>query len=483
MRVLLASSEAHPFAKVGGLGDVVGALPRFLRRLGVDARLILPKYKGIEERGFPLAYRGTIDCEIASSVVEAQILESGWGGVPAYLVEKDEYFLRDHVYGTPDGDYEDNCERFAFFCKAAIESIKVTGFLPEVIHCNDWETALIPVYLRTLHKEDPVLQGVATVLTIHNIGYQGIFSRYDMHVLGLGWEYFTPEYLEFFGMINCLKGGIRFSDVITTVSNKYREEIMTEQFGFGLEGVLRERSSDLYGVLNGVDYEEWNPEKDPFIPERYGKEDLHKKAVCKSFLQQTLGLERRDVPVVATISRLVEQKGIDVIVASVPGMLSLDTQYVILGNGERRYEDALMRLSREFCGRMCVLPQYDERLAHVIQAGSDMFLAPSRYEPCGLAHMSGMRYGTVPIVHAVGGLDETVVDCDEHLQQGTGFKFHDLSEGRLLETLRRAINLWHHRDVWAALMRRCMEQDFSWESSALAYKEVYRKAMERHARI
>ena len=464
------------------MGDVAGALPKALRRLGVDARVILPKYKGIEGKGLPLIPTGKgLACEIGASIVEGKLLESTYDGVPAYLIEKDEYFLRDYVYGTPEGDYQDNCERFTFFCKATIESMRVTGFIPDVVHCNDWETALIPVFLRTVYKDDPLLRRVATLFTIHNLGYQGIFWRHDMHILGLGWEYFTPEYLEFFGMINLLKGGIVFSDLITTVSSKYREEIMTEEFGFGLDGVLRKRSEDVYGVLNGIDYEEWNPETDPFIPERYGEEDLGKKHACKIFLKQRLRLLEGETPLIATISRLAEQKGIGLILASLPEILSLGVQYVILGDGESRYEEALLSISRQFRGSMHASLGYDERLAHLILAGSDMCLLPSRYEPCGLTQMSAMRYGTVPIVHGVGGLDETVIDCTADPDLGTGFKFYGLTKERLLDAVGRAVSLWRQREAWRALMKRCMRQDFSWHRPALAYKNLYGKAIGRHS--
>ena len=291
MKILLASSEIYPFAKTGGLADVAGALPKALKKIGVDVRVIMPKYKGIEEKGFPIAHKDYVfSCPISQRAVSGEIVESEYDGIPAYLVEKDEYFYRDYLYSTPDGDYLDNAERFIFFSKSILEALKVTGWFPDVLHCNDWQTGLVPLFLRMLYKDDPNLAKVGTLLTIHNLGYQGLFWHYDMHLLNLGWEIFTPEYLEFYGKINFLKGGIVSSDVINTVSKKYSEEIQTPEFGAGLDGVLRSRKSDLYGIVNGVDYDDWSPDADAYIPAKFTAETISQKASDKAALQKAFGL-------------------------------------------------------------------------------------------------------------------------------------------------------------------------------------------------
>jgi len=386
MKILIVSPEIFPFVKTGGLADVTGALPKALRSLGVEARVILPKHKGIEELGFPMRYHNQkISCQVSQSFVDAEIVESEYDGITAYLVEKDEYYYRDYLYSTPDGDYLDNAERFIFFAKSVLEAIKVTGFVPDVIHCNDWETALTPVFLKTLYQGDPELGRIASLLTIHNLGYQGIFWHYDMHLLNIGWEYFTPEYLEFFGHINFLKGGIVFSDILNTVSKQYSREIQTPEFGYGLDGILKTRHEDLYGIINGIDYGDWNPETDKNLSRQFSVDDQANKKACKKSLQGAFGLPvDESVPLIATISRLADQKGFDLIGSTMEEMLALGVQYVVLGTGERKYHDLFTELARQFPKSFSVTIAYDNKLAHLIEAGADMFLMPSRYEPCGL---------------------------------------------------------------------------------------------------
>ncbi len=482
MKVLLASPEVFPFVKTGGLADVTGSLPKALAKLGVETRVILPKHKGIEEMGFPMKYRNLhIACPVSQGLVDAEIVESHYDGVPVYLVEKDEYYYRDYLYSTPDGDYLDNAERFVFFAKAVLETIKATGYVPDVLHCNDWETALAPVFLRTLYRDDPVLKDVATLLTIHNLGYQGVFWHYDMHLLNIGWEYFTPDYLEFFGKINFLKGGIVFSDIINTVSRRYSHEIQTAEFGHGLDGILRTREKDLFGIVNGIDYEDWSPDRDGYIPVRYDAASLDKKAQCKKALQKEFGLpEGPTVPLLATISRLADQKGFDLIGGALEDMVSLGLQYVVLGTGERKYHDLFEDLSKKYPKSFAVKIAYDNRLAHLIEAGADMFLMPSRYEPCGLNQLYSLRYGTVPIVRGVGGLEDTIRDYTSDPGSGTGFKFYDYNAEALLEAIRRALSLYRSPDAWTALVRRAMAEDFSWERSAREYTGLYQRAVEKH---
>ncbi len=400
MKVLIASPEVYPFLKTGGLADVTGALPKALKKIGAEVRVILPKHKGIEELGFPIKYNNLkIACSVSESSVEAEIVESEYDGVVSYLVEKDEYYYRDYLYSTPDGDYLDNAERFVFFAKSILEAIKVTGYVPDVLHVNDWETSLAPVFLKTLYRSDPMLKKTATLLTIHNLGYQGLFWHHDMHLLNVGWEYFTPDYLEFFGKINFLKGGIVFSDIINTVSRKYSEEIQTPEFGHGLDGILRTRRADLYGIINGIDYEEWDPAKDRNLPARYSVTDMEKKAVCKAALQEAFGFPKEvDTPLAVTISRLADQKGFDLIAGAVEEMAAMGMQYAVLGTGERRYHDLFTDLAKRFPKSLGVKIAYDNRMAHLMEAGADIFLMPSRYEPCGLNQLYSLKYGTVPVV-------------------------------------------------------------------------------------
>ncbi|HOJ42827.1 MAG TPA: glycogen synthase GlgA [Syntrophorhabdaceae bacterium] len=481
MKILIASPEVNPFIKTGGLADVTGALPKALKRLGIEARVILPKHKGIDENKFPLRYKNyKVRCPISLGFVEAEIVESEYDGVIAYLVEQDEYYNRDYLYSTPDGDYQDNAVRFIFFSKSILEAIKVTGFIPDVLHCNDWETALAPVFLRTIYKDDQQLRDISTLFTIHNLGYQGIFWHYDMHLLNLGWEYFTPEYLEYFGNINFLKGGIVFSDIINTVSKKYSYEIQTPEFGYGLDGVLRNRSNDLYGIINGIDYEEWNPETDNFLPAQYSYRDLKNKGVCKKALLQEFNLSKDDKPpLVATISRLADQKGFDLIADAFEEIMGLGVNYIVLGTGDRKYHEMLTELSKRFSKSFAVKIAYDNRLAHLIEAGADMLLMPSKYEPCGLNQLYSLKYGTVPIVRAVGGLDDSITDYTQYPEKGTGFKFYEYTKEAMIDAIKRAIDLYNKKDLWASLMVRCMKEDFSWERSAKEYIELYRKAIEK----
>jgi starch synthase len=482
MKVLLASSEAVPFAKTGGLADVAGALPKALDSIGIDVRLILPKYKGIEEKGLPIDYTNfRVSVPVSQTVVDADIVESRSNGVTVYLVEKDEYFYRDDLYSTQDGDFIDNAERFVFFARAVIETVRQTGFVPDVIHCNDWQTALVPVYLNTVFRPDPLLSRISTLLTLHNLGYQGLFWHLDWHLLNLGWEYFTPNFLEFYGKINFLKGGIVFADVLNTVSKRYGQEIQTRAFGAGLDGILRTRKDDLYGIVNGIDYDEWSPETDPFIPERFSASALAGKAACKAALQNAFGLPvDAEATVIASISRLADQKGFDLIAEGFQDLLSHRVQYILLGTGERKYHELFTELARKYPRAFAVKIAYDNALAHLIEAGADIFLMPSRYEPCGLNQLYSLRYGTVPVVRAVGGLEDTIKDDPVEPDSNTGFKFRDYTVDAMMGALRRALAARRDADGWTALVQRCMAQDFSWAKSAREYNALYEKAVKHH---
>jgi len=485
MKILFASPEAVPFAKTGGLADVSGALTRTLAQMGQEVFLILPQYRLINEKSFPLTNTGVVlKVPISQGVENAEVYSVELASnFQALLIRKDEYYGRDQLYGTTNGDFEDNAERFTFFSRSIIEATLALELKPDIIHCNDWQTGLVPVYLKTLYLNVPGLQQLASIFTIHNIGYQGLFWHYDMPITNLGWEFFTPQALEFYGKLNFLKGGIVFGDAVTTVSRKYMEEIQTPEFGAGLDGVLRDRKEDLYGILNGVDYKEWSPSEDPYIKERYGLSDLRGKKACKVDLQRQFGLpEKEDVPLIGTISRLAEQKGFDLIAAIMEDLVALGLQFVLLGKGEEKYHLFFKDFSKRYPQQVGVKIDFDDALAHKIEAGADMFLMPSRYEPCGLNQIYSLKYGTVPIVRATGGLDDTIQDFNPLQEEGNGFKFTDYSASCLREAIKRALQVYRDRALWEKLMIQGMSADFSWEQSARAYLEVYRDTWKKKNR-
>ena len=482
MKILFASSEAVPFAKTGGLADVSGSLPRVLAEMGHEVFLILPKYRSIDEKRFSLTKTGiTLKVPIALRVETAEVYSCE--SVPRFhslFLRKDAYYDRDQLYGTPSGDFEDNAERFTFFSRALLEAALALDINPDIIHCNDWQTGLAPVYLKTLYRNSSSLKPAASVFTVHNIGYQGLFWHYDLQLTNLGWELFTPQALEFYGKINFLKAGIVFADAVTTVSRKYMEEIQTPEFGAGLDGVLRDRKEDLYGILNGVDYGEWSPAKDPFIKEQYGPADLKGKRACKSDLQREFGLElRQEIPLIGMVSRLDEQKGFDLIEAIMEKLMELGPQCVLLGTGKEKYHLLLESLQRKYPQQLGVKIGFNNVLAHKIEAGADMFLMPSRYEPCGLNQIYSLKYGTVPIVRATGGLDDTIADFNPLRAAGNGFKFRDYTASCLLEAIQRALQAYRDRPLWENLMVRGMLADFSWERSTSEYLKVYQETLEK----
>jgi starch synthase len=481
VRILLVASEVEPFAKTGGLADVTGALPKALAALGHDVRVLTPKYRGVERHSGPLTTAiPQIRIPIADRHSEGAVLEGRMGpNIPVYFLANDHYYDRDGLYGTPDGDYWDNCERFIFFCRGTVEAVRGLGWQPQVIHCHDWQTGLIPVYLETLYRGDAVCGPIATLFTIHNLAYQGVFWHYDMPMSGLGWDLFTPAGIEFYGKINFLKGGLVFADLLNTVSRTYAREIQTPEFGCGLEGVLRERSQDLHGVINGIDYEVWNPETDPEIPKRYTAEDLEGKRICKASLREELGL--RDGPglLIGMVTRLAEQKGLDLVLAALPDLVAQGCQLALLGSGEPALEHAFAEASERYPGQVVARSGYEPSLARRIYAGADCFLMPSRYEPCGLSQLISLRYGTVPIVRWTGGLRDTVREFDPATRAGTGFGFEAFSAEALAEAVRRALAVYREPERWRRLVRNGMAEDFSWEASAREYAALYRKAMRK----
>ncbi|NIS73711.1 MAG: glycogen synthase GlgA [Deltaproteobacteria bacterium] len=480
MKVLVVSSEIVPFAKTGGLADVTGTLPKVLRRKGVEVDCILPKYKTVTEGNHRLEPVGSrIKVPIGNREEEGNILVTRLNDdVNFYLVQNERYFNRDFLYGTNEGDYVDNAERFIFFSRAVLEFLVHNQMRYDIIHANDWQTGLIPVYLKTIYSGHDVFSKIASVLTIHNLGYQGLFWSHDMPLTGLGWEMYTPQALEFYGKINFLKGGLVFSDVLNTVSETYAKEIQTEEFGFGLEGVLYGERDNLFGILNGVDYEIWSPETDPHIKANYRPDDLSGKLVCKKDLLDEYGFSSEtETPVVGIISRLVAQKGFDILYEIGSKLAGLDVRFVVLGTGERKYEEFFREMASRYPSKFGVKIAYDDVIAHKIEAGADMLLMPSRYEPCGLNQIYSLKYGTVPIVRNTGGLADTVVDIDEQPGRGTGFKFYQYDSALLFETVARALSWYHKKEDWKKMMIRGMGQDFSWDVSASQYLDLYKTAL------
>ncbi len=475
MHVLFAASECVPYSKTGGLADIVGALPRAIAGLGHQVTVYLPLYRQTRLKN-PRTVIASITVPFDDTYRFCSVVDGGkQHGVQFYFIDYPPFYDRDALYGTPLGDYHDNPERFALYCRAVLEAAKILG-LPDVFHCHDWQTALIPVLLRTLYDQDPVLHGIPTVFTIHNIGYQGVFSADTLPLLMLPWDLFTITKLEFFGKVNFLKGALTYADFITTVSRKYAQEIQTAEYGFALEGVLRSRNPSVAGILNGVDYEEWNPATDRLIAARYSAEALEGKQECRRDLLLRFSLDPESpAPVIGIVSRFAAQKGFDLIALAADRLAHEHVTVVALGSGDKDYEDLFRRLVRQYPGRFSVKIGYDNEMAHRIEAGADMFLMPSRYEPCGLNQIYSLKYGTVPIVRATGGLDDTIDSYDLRTGKGTGFKFREYTPEALLATMQAALQLWAKPKEWRNLMLNGMARDFSWAVSAREYIKIYEK--------
>jgi len=479
LRILMVASEAVPYAKTGGLADVAAALPKALGALGHDVTLVIPRYRGISIAGAP-----TVSCpvEMGGHLYQADVfVQQTSPGVRVALVDHPAFFDRDALYGLGSDDYSDNPRRFGFLCLAALEFARLEGVPVDVVHAHDWQGGLAPVYLKTRYAADPVLGAAASIFTIHNIAYQGNYSSEWLPQLGLGWDVFTTDGLEFWLQASLLKAGIMFSDLVTTVSPRYADELMTPEFAFGFEGILRHRAAQLTGILNGIDADVWNPAEDRYLPTPYQSEDLAGKVDAKRILLDTYGLPAGDDldrrPVVAMISRMVDQKGLDLIAAVSEQLPHLGATFVILGTGEPRYEEMWRSLARRYPDRVGVRIGFDEPLSHVIEAGADLFMMPSRFEPCGLNQMYSLRYGTLPVVRATGGLDDTVQNYDPATGAGNGFKFYDPSGEALLGTLRWALHVFQNEtERWRQLQRTGMALDYSWNASARAYVSAYQRA-------
>jgi starch synthase len=480
MKVLFAASEVAPFAMTGGLADVAGSLPTALATLGHDVRIVLPRYRQVDRSTFGLKHIATFYVPLASWKERCDILTGKLGkNVTVYFINKDIYFNRPELYRTSRGDYADNAERFIFFSRAIPELCRVLNFRPDIIHCNDWQTGLVPLYVRTLSANVEELRRARTVFTVHNLGYQGVFWHWDMGLTGLSWDVFTPEGIEFWGKMNLLKAGLVYSDVVSTVSATYSREIQTPEYGHGLDGVLRKRSPDLYGIVNGIDYDAWDPAKDPALPKAYSAARPSGKQKCKEALQKQLKLPRVPAPVLGMVTRLSDQKGLDILMDALPRILARKCQLIILGTGDERYHRLLTEASEGHSDQMRVLLKYDDILARRIYAGSDLFLMPSRYEPCGLGQMHALRYGTVPVVRRTGGLADTVVNYNARTGKGTGFVFDEYSPDALAACVERALTEYCRSNLWKRIVHAGMKVDFSWTRSAKDYEKLYRKAMNK----
>jgi starch synthase len=485
LNVLFLSSEVEPFAKTGGLADVAGALPQRIRELDHEVRVMMPRYGSINERKSHLHEMIRLK-DIAVPVgtkeyhagVKSSFLTDAHNKVQVYFLENTHFYGRSGIYVHPDTkkDYADNDERFIFYCRSVLEVLKRLGWAPDIIHCNDWPTGLVPAYLKTLYKGDPFFKDTRSVFTIHNMAYQGVFPKASFPKTGLPPELFSQSGVEAYGSLNFLKAGLVYADALTTVSERYAEEIQsTEEMGSGLQGVVQTRRGSLTGILNGVDYSLWDPAVDVLIPHRYDIRTADLKVENKKALCARMGLPfQEQTPIAGIISRLADQKGFDILGEALEDMLKLDMQVVVLGVGEKKYHDMLEHAAHKHPKQVAIKLAFDNDLAHLIEAGSDMFLMPSKYEPCGLNQIYSLRYGTVPVVRATGGLDDTIEDVVASTGHGTGFKFKVYAAGDFLRAVTRAVHAFADQNLWRRIMKNGMAKDFSWETSAKKYVALYR---------
>ncbi len=475
-RIFFATSEVYPFSKSGGLGDVMGALPLAMHESGVPTAVISPFYGRISTGNYHI--RLTIsDLPVGYpwAPITADVYEADYHGVPLYFIHRGEYFDRRYYYNDHKGDYFDNAERFIFFCRAAIALMERLGEPPAVVHAHDWQTALLPAYIHFLRRSSRFWAGTGTVFTIHNLAFQGRFSSRLFPQSGLPPEAWGMDGAEYFGDVNMLKAGIAYADTVTTVSPSYAREILTEKFGCGLDGILRRRELYLHGVLNGADYAVWNPADDPYLPGCYSRDDLSGKFVCKEHLIGELGLkpEMLKRPLLGFVGRLRGQKGIDLLNEIIPDLMKLNVGVVILGEGKLEHEARSLQLMENYRGKLCAVVGYTEDLAHRMQAASDIFLMPSRYEPCGLTQMYALRYGTPPVATAVGGLRDTIIPWPA--DNSTGFIFTESTPGDFLGAITDAVRLWESNPTgWKSMVLRAMSQAFTWERACREYVELYR---------
>ena len=458
----MCASEVVPFAKTGGLADVAGALPLALEKEGQEIIIVMPGYKAVRNSKAQIR-----------QLKEGVSISSIGKNIKVYFIENDKFFSRDSLYGDKNGDYPDNLERFSYFCKRTLELLKEINFKPDIIHVHDWQACLVPVYLKALYKNDPFYKNTRTILTIHNIGYQGLFAKEEFPKLGLDWSLFNIEGLEFYDKINILKGGMEFSDIINTVSPTYSKEIQTKEFGFGLEGVLNRRKNSVFGILNGLDYDIWNAETDKYIAKNFSAKDLSGKAKDKADLQAFCKLPLKEkVPLFGIVSRLAEQKGFDIIAEEIDTICKLDLQMVILGTGDLKYHQIMEEMVKKYPKVISLHLKFDDALAHKIYAGCDIFLMPSKYEPCGLGQLISLRYATIPLVFKTGGLADTV-------NADNGFIFDRYSKDELIKTIKKSVAAFSNQKKWSGLTDKAIKSDFSWGESAKKYLQLYAKAKAR----
>lgn len=485
LKILLVSSEVSPFAKTGGLADVAGSLPKALATAGGnvyggnDVRVAMPRYKQTEGAKYLMDFPVPFGRRTETAIVRQDSIEAQYRGeqrqIPVYMIDNYHYFFRDGIYM-----YEDDAERFTFFCLALLEMLPRLGWQPDIIHCNDWQAGPIPFFIRTKYPKDDFYNRIATVFTIHNLQYQGNFSTDALSFLGVGEDYFTPEKLEFYGSISYIKMGIMYADVVNTVSRTYAAEIQRPEFGERMDGLLRKRSADLYGIINGINYHEFNPDKDPRIFRNYNSNSIENKKENKFALQKELGLPAREVPVLGLVSRLVDQKGLDLLARIMDDLMALDIQFILLGSGDPYYEAQFSSFSQTYPEKMVSRIGFNTVLAQRIYAGADIFLMPSRFEPCGLGQLISMRYGTIPVARATGGLADTVNDYNPVTGSGNGFVFSEYNRRALYDAISRGLKLYGQNPAaWRRLVRAAMEIDYSWARSAVEYLQLYREGIKK----
>jgi starch synthase len=494
MNILIVAPEAEPFARSGGLAEVIYALAQALVKLAHQVSVVLPLYRQVRESGCARAFTGhTLDIPLSWKTLPAEIHEAEIApGLRYYFIGQDALFNREGLYGTLYFDFEDNNERFIFFSRAVVEMIEGLKLDLDICHCHEWQTGLVPVYLRNLYNDRPLFQRLPVLYTVNNVGYQGIFPVFDLPLTGLSWQLLSPKALEFDGKINFMKAGLVFADLISTMSRKYREDILTQEFGFRLEGVFQERVQELFGVLESVDYQRWDPSHDTGLDASYKKEHMERKKECKAALLRHFGMDLPPTrPLLGMTTRLLEHKGIDLVTGILGDLMQQEVGFVLQGMWGERYADLLEKLSRRYPNKLGLAigsdtfpkPGYNEELANQIIAGSDIFLMLSRYEPCGLDQLYCLRYGTIPVVRATGGLDETIQEHNPDTGEGTGFKFAGATPAELLGAVQRALAVYQDRPAWEALMRKNMALDYSWDTVAPKYVELYGLAVAKRQRL
>jgi len=480
LSVIYVSPEVSPYAKSGELADVASSLPKYLSSLGMEVSIFMPKYRRPEIESLPmeLAMR-ELPVPLGEQKVKAGIYKSEQGKYDIYFVDNPIYFWRDGIYGVGEGEYLDNDERFIFFSRAVLEFLLKAEMHADIIHCNSWPTAIIPVLLKTLYSHKAHFKNMATVFTLHNIAYQGEFPPETLALTGLSWNYFNPAQLSLNGKFNFLKAGVIFSDILTTVSSAYRREIQTEKYGFGLEKILKERREVFFGIRNGIDCEEWNPKTDPYLAANYSAANLEGKKECKLDLLKEFRLPLSiETPLLGIASYLSSQKGFDILLEAVPELMEMDVALLVLGKGDEKYENLFFNIQKQYKQKIGIRFEINPALAHKVVAGADVFLIPSLYEPCGLNQMCSFRYGTVPVVRATGGLSETVKPFNPSTLKGNGFIFKEFSSQALLESLKEALGCYHKPNLWEKIIQEGLREDVSWEAAARKYARLYLDALQ-----